>query len=761
MSVARLAAFAIVCTFTGIWSYLATANGNAVVRLHDIKLGSGITSPVADCEPFLGCYSGSDRNSILYLQLLSANALMVAFNGDLPIEVPLTNYLLSEVSHEGTPSPVTASLAGESRTVVGFTRTTEYPLTEQRIHLHFPIAMKHNKSYRLHVKDKPGLAINFTFSDKFISPSIQVNQVGYLPGSRKVGIIGNWLGTAGPMPVASSHFEIIDQASGKIILRRPLSLVSKHDEWSGNRVYHADFTSVQRPGDYYLSAPGVGISHSFSINHDVYRAVSRHVFRLFYHSRNSIPILEKYSDRGFSRPSGIPSSLNGIVHPAIKRSPFDYEKNPGDKINISGGWFDAGDYGQYVVNAAPVWHAFSVGYDLSANVMNNDDMGLPESGNGQSDFIDELEWGMQWMRAMQDPGDGGVYSRLVPVNWDTQLPQDVETPRYLFEKTTHATASFAATLAIHARMLETVTDLGTQDLVTQAELAWDFITHQPSWPEEGDRYVNPHGVHAGEYPDKSSIDNRLWAAGELYRLTGNARYMQAFVALFNKIQVDPTALTSFKDQLLAACWALVMAEHEGKPVDEHTSEQVRKILLSSADWLIRMTDNHPYLAPMHHDLRFTGWGSFAHSTRAILPLLQAYALTKKQVYLDYAMQMSNPQLGTNPQSISYITGIGSRSPKYPLSKLSQFSGLNRPLTGIPVNGPHYHLPALWNSTRKVNSTYVPLEQRSDSAEKEGNAQITYPALRRYIDATPLPPMSEPTVAEYARTAIGLALLKQN
>jgi hypothetical protein len=125
------------------------------------------------------------------------------------------------------------------------------------------------------------------------------------------------------------------------------------------------------------------------------------------------------------------------------------------------------------------------------------------------------------------------------------------------------------------------------------------------------------------------------------------------------------------------------------------------------------------------------------------------------------MQMSNPQLGTNPQSISYITGIGSRSPKYPLSKLSQFSGLNRPLTGIPVNGPHYHLPALWNSTRKVNSTYVPLEQRSDSAEKEGNAQITYPALRRYIDATPLPPMSEPTVAEYARTAIGLALLKQN
>jgi hypothetical protein len=341
------------------------------------------------------------------------------------------------------------------------------------------------------------------------------------------------------------------------------------------------------------------------------------------------------------------------------------------------------------------------------------------------------------------------------------LPQDVETPRYLFEKTTHATASFAAALAIHARMLEAVTDQSAQDLAAQAELAWDFIAQQPLWPGEGDRYINPPGVHAGEYPDKSSIDNRLWAAGELYRLTGNTRYMQAFVTLFSKVQVDPTALTSFKDQLLAACWALVMAEREGRPVDEHTSEQVRNILLSSADWLIRMTDNHPYLAPMHHDLRFTGWGSFAHSTRAILPLLQAHALTKKQVYLDYAMQMSNPQLGTNPQSISYITGIGSRSPRYPLSKLSQFSGLDRPLTGIPVNGPHYHLPALWNSTRKVNNTYVPLEQGPASAEQEGSVQLTYPALRRYIDATPLPPMSEPTVTEYARTAIGLALLQQN
>ena len=72
------------------------------------------------------------------------------------------------------------------------------------------------------------------------------------------------------------------------------------------------------------------------------------------------------------------------------------------------------------------------------------------------------------------------------------------------------------------------------------------------------------------------------------------------------------------------------------------------------------------------------------------------------------------------------------------------------MNGIPVNGPHYHLPGLWPSTRAVNQAYLPAEV--------ANPPDGYPALRRYVDSDLLPPMSEPTVAEYAAAAVAFGLL---
>ena len=135
--------------------------------------------------------------------------------------------------------------------------------------------------------------------------------------------------------------------------------------------------------------------------------------------------------------------------------------------------------------------------------------------------------------------------------------------------------------------------------------------------------------------------------------------------------------------------------------------------------------------------------------------MQAWSITGKQDYCHRAATMSNPQLGANPQSISYITGVGKRSPRYPLSLLSKTDSQIAPLNGIPVNGPHYHLPAIWPSTRSVNDAYIPA---NDDSGGTAGAYKSYPPLRRYVDSYLLPPMSEPTVAEYALTAVAFGLL---
>jgi hypothetical protein len=104
--------------------------------------------------------------------------------------------------------------------------------------------------------------------------------------------------------------------------------------------------------------------------------------------------------------------------------------------------------------------------------------------------------------------------------------------------------------------------------------------------------------------------------------------------------------------------------------------------------------------------------------------------------------------------MSYITGLGKERPQKPLSKLSQYDDVQEPLRGIPVNGPHYHLPAIWNSTRAVMAGYYPTVDTVAANLKDG-----YPALRRYTDSHLLPPMSEPTISEIALTAVAYGLLR--
>ena len=64
-----------------------------------------------------------------------------------------------------------------------------------------------------------------------------------------------------------------------------------------------------------------------------------------------------------------------------------------------------------MTNAAPVWYAIAAAHDLAPGNFRDGDLGIPESGNGIPDILDELEWGMDWALTMQDE-DGGVFWRI-------------------------------------------------------------------------------------------------------------------------------------------------------------------------------------------------------------------------------------------------------------------------------------------------------------------------------------------------------------
>ena len=626
-------------------------------------------------------------------------------------------------------------------------------LNETRLHLLLPYALRDGEICRLNAPAAGVNGLPVGWREQQVTGSIQLDQVGYAPTARKIAYVGNWLGTAGPLPVRAETFRVVDATTGDSVLEGRLQLRAAADPWSGNDVHTADFSALKVAGHYRLTIQGLGQSDSFRIADDVYDNVYRTTARYFYHHRNSTPVVEPWAEPGYARPDGIPARHDAVFHPAVAAARLGNGEPAHGRHAVSGGWFDAGDYGQYIPNAAPVWYAFAAALDIAPQQFGDSDLNIPESGNGLPDLIDELEWGMDWALDMQDPGDGGVYFRVASATWDGGLPQEVAADRLIAEKTTHATAAFAAMAAIHARLLSQARPARAATVLNAARAAWRFLLSHPQWPAEGERYRNPRGIHAGEYPDTSAQDNILWAAAELYRSTGEAQYHNAFRVLVEDVKIDPTGVVSFKDQGMAAHWAYLMAPWPDR--DEALVRRARELFLAAADWRVRKMQEHPFHAPVHQHRGFLGWGSFAHSTRATLTLVQAWYLSCRPDYLEWAWLTPHPQLGANPQSLSYITGIGARAPLHPLSKLSQHDGIDAPLPGIPVNGPHVHLPALWPSTRSVNAAYYP---ETKTPHQDGD-EDGYPVLRRYTDSPYLPPMSEPTVAEAARTAVAFGLLR--
>ena len=647
---------------------------------------------------------------------------------------------------------IPVQMVGVDRQVTDLPAAPAPAVVTTRIHLQLEQPLAAGRPYRVTVRSL-AIGAEVRFDADARSPAIAVNQLGYAPGARKVALVGDWLGTAGPLPIVAKEFEVLD-TSGKVAWRGPLALRERADPWSGNDVYAADFSTFERPGRYRVRVAGIGASDEFAIRNDAYDAAYRTVMRVFYHQRNSTAIDARHAVLGYARPGGVPTQLDAIFDTSATQSPPGRGRPRGEYRSVQRGWFDAGDYGQYVPNAAPVWFCVGLGLDLAPDRFRDGDLGIPESGNQLPDVLDELEWGFDWLLSMQDPRDGGVHFRVASERWDDGMPQQVRRPRLIAEKTTHATSSFAAAAAIHARLFGTSRPERAAVALAAARHAWQFVSDHPQWPAEGTRYRNRPGMHAGEYSDLSALDNRMWAAAELLRATGEPQFLEFFESNFAKMKLDPTGEVTYSEQGMAAVWAYLRSDNPKR--DPAIVSAARKAVIAGADWRIRQMEANAWLAPAHPRRSLTGWGNFAQSARAALTLLQAQQLTGDRRYLDWAWMTPAPQLGLNPQGLSYVTGLGARSPRHPLSKLSQYSDAKSPLPGLPVNGPHARLPGTWPTTRLVTAAYWPAAQDDGQDAAGGDG---YPVLRRYTDSDQLPPMSEPTVAEVARVGIAFGLLR--
>ena len=188
------------------------------------------------------------------------------------------------------------------------------------------------------------LALPVLAQDAPVSP-IRLNQSGLLAHAPKIAILPD----AATRPVAWT----LRDAGGQVVASGS-TLVTGDDASSGQHLHRIDFSAVTATGDgFTLNAGGVG-SRPFAIGAGPYKALKRDALAYFYHNRAGTPIEARLVGQTWARPAGHPQEVapcfggkdnDGNVWPACPHS-----------LNVTGGWYDAGDHGKYVVNGGiSVW----------------------------------------------------------------------------------------------------------------------------------------------------------------------------------------------------------------------------------------------------------------------------------------------------------------------------------------------------------------------------------------------------------------------
>jgi endoglucanase len=496
------------------------------------------------------------------------------------------------------------------------------------------------------------------------STSIKLDQVGYPVDASKMALVS----------APARTFQVKRAGDNVVALEGKLS-ARVTDGNSGDQLEVADFSTLRNPGTYYLEVPGVGRGWTFSIGPEVFSRTYYLAMRAFYGQRCGTAVDLGPEFPGYTHAA---CHLEGSFHPSSGKQ--------GGRDNV-GGWHDAGDYGRYVVNSGIATGTLLWAWEMFGPKLRDIKLNLPESGNGTPDILNEARWNLEWMLTMQDD-DGGAWHKQTSEHFcDFVMPEDDRLPSEVIGtgkapyKSTCATADLAAVAAIAARVYQPFDrDFAARNL-RAAQQAWAWAERYPEAT-----FKNPPGISTGEYGDADCGDERLWAAAELWRTTGEARYNRSFVEHYAKYLPTLRALDAESWRVVApmGLWAYALAARRDR--DSHALAEVREAALAAARETVERTRRNPYHVSLAAgDFR---WGSNGLAASYGMELLIANALSPDRAFVETALDNLHYLLGRNTFSISWVTQVGAHPFRHPHHRPSGAGHNSEPWPGLLSGGPN-------------------------------------------------------------------------
>jgi hypothetical protein len=235
---------------------------------------------------------------------------------------------------------------------------------------------------------------------------------GYQPGRSKTALVNT---------ASYSSFELVrvnDIAFGETVLRKPIETVRA----AQGSFQQVDFSEINSAGNYVLRV-GNTTSKPFRIGDDAWRSSIWKTLNFYYGNRC-----------GFDVPG-----VHGVDH-------LDWFATLRDKrITMSGGWHDAGDLSQGVINTGEGTYAmFALAEKLKAT---DDDPELVAR------LIEEAKWGLDWVMRVRFPGGYRVGFGAHNV-WSNNIVGDADDRTVEAKNNPNANYIAAAAEAIAYRVLK-------------------------------------------------------------------------------------------------------------------------------------------------------------------------------------------------------------------------------------------------------------------------------------------------------------------
>jgi hypothetical protein len=368
------------------------------------------------------------------------------------------------------------------------------------------------------------------------SKFIKVDQFGYMTQMPKVAVITDPVEgfDASESFSPGEEYELRDFKTDAVIFKGKVTAWNngKVNPNSGDKAWWFDFSKVTSVGEYYVWDPKNNVgSYGFVINDNVYDDILKAATRAYYYNRCNFPKERKYVDGdGWVDKA----SFTGPNQDTECRSILD-PQNPNTKRDLSGGWWDAGDYNKYTTFTLSALNDLLEAYLFNPEMW-PDNFNIPESGNGIPDIVDEIKYELDWLMKMQYE-DGGAILKMgnlahsIPDSIPATLPPSTDR-RWRFyypQKSSAAAISIARVFSHAAYAFKDIPQLKDycKELTRRAILSFEWFEKNPM--NDSIEFDNPQKkslIQAGlaDLNKKEQMKLHCATAIYLFALTGEKKY---------------------------------------------------------------------------------------------------------------------------------------------------------------------------------------------------------------------------------------------